>query len=148
MATDIRATYLPVHVYGRFSRDDDECDVLSRLSGNPDGVGISHIPYVYCMSQHQLKRSTLSLYHLKLTIRWPSNGSIIDETQAGDKKIENYDDYSRRGYVGVLRDFQESKKYVVFRPRDLIVRVVDTDTDKILYENETLTRGNIKCEAI
>ena len=133
---EIKTLFLPMHMFTRATRDEQEdSDVISSLQGNPDGLSVSSIPYIYCVTEQHHRR--IPLYNLKVTFRWPPSAKIIDETQSQEKKAL-YEDYSLAGYVGVLRNFEDSKRYVMFRPRDYVVNIENLDSGEIVYRNDAL----------
>lgn len=152
---DINAAYVPTIMYGRFSHawmegqhqeEDENEDVLSHLHGNPLGSGTSTIPYIYCLSQKELKRNLAQLYNLKLTMHWPRSSKIYDETCGGPNQPRtkaSYEQYILRGYVGVYRKFEDTKRYIIFHPREHVIQIVNTDSDRIVYENSALKDSDI-----
>ncbi len=140
---DDSTSYRPVHLYGRLARNDVAGDVICRLQGNPDGMGISSIAYVNCiMSENRTNKRVTSVYNLKMTICWPSNGTVFDETQGVQKERRAYEDYSMSGYVGVVRKFKHGKGYILFQPRERIASIIDTDSDETVYRNDALAGDN------
>ena len=137
---DLKSVYVPITLYSKSSKELSEAgDVIESLFGNPSGTGHSSVPYVYCVHRTDLKKSVQSLYNLKLTFRWPLSGVFADETHSKQHIHPTFQEYRNKGYIGVLRKFQDSNRYVIFSVKDYLVRVFDEDSKETLYENDRLT---------
>jgi len=140
---NIKAVYIPITLHTKFSKDrqtySNEDDIMESLFGNPTGTGQSSVPFLYCVHQSDLSKSLQPLYYLKLTFRWPHLGRFMDETQGQLPTRLMYEEYKAKGYIGVLRKFADTKRYVIFNPKDYLVRISDVDSEEILYENDRLT---------
>ena len=113
--------------------------ILENLYGNPIGCGTSDVPYVYLIEGADLvSKSQRNIFHLEVSLSWPSGCTIFDETE-GDKR-DTYEEYSRRGYVGVIRLFNKTKRYVFFDPKHYVVKIKDVITDKLIFENNSNNR--------
>ena len=107
--------------------------IIENLYGNTIGSGNSEVPYIYCLSKEDLtSKSKRNMFHLQVEFSWPMGSKIFDETL--NNKKETYEEYNRRGYIGVVRLFDKCKRYVFFDVKDFIIRIKDTVTNQTLYE--------------
>lgn len=119
--------------YNKQGELDDGNLIIENLYGNTIGSGNSEVPYIYCLSKDELtSKSKRNMFHLQVEFCWPRGSTIFDETLHNKK--ETYEEYSRRGYIGVVRLFDKSKRYVFFDVKDFIIRIKDTMTNQTLYE--------------
>jgi hypothetical protein len=141
---DVSTSCVPITLYTKIAkgnRDDIvKEDIFESIFGNPNGLGISCVPYIYCVSPQQVKRNIKQKYYLELTFRWPPNARIKDETKSDAPTNPTYEEYLGLGYIGVERRFTDSQRYVIFDPMAYLVRIQDVDTMQILYENDLLEK--------
>lgn len=127
-------------------------DVLTSLSGNPDGNKISSVPYIYCLTDDQVTENEYeSIYFLKVHFEWPKFGFIAEEDKDG--KSTTYEEYKRDGFIGVKRYFTDMWRYVIFDPESYIQSIFDTGKEEVIYEKrhafhlrEELLQGNHTCK--
>ena len=141
---DISASCIPITLFSKLAkgnRDTPDTDhhIIESLYGNPNGLGISSVSYIYCISELQLKTHLEQLYYLELTFRWPQKTRFRDETQSQSPTNPTYEEYLGMDYIGVERKFTDTRRYVIFNPVDYLVRIRDKDTKQILYENDKLS---------
>jgi hypothetical protein len=144
---DVSASCVPITLFSKLSKGNRETmntdHILESLYGNPNGLGISSVPYIYCVSPQQVKSNLEKLYYLELTFRWPPTTRFIDETHSQSPTNPTYEEYLGLDYIGVERMFSDTRRYVIFNPVDYLVRIVDVDTKQVLYKNERLC-DNVK----
>ena len=108
-------------------------DVLENLSGNPDGNKISTVPYIYCLTDDQVRENEYdNIYFLKVHFEWPKYGFIAEEEKDG--KSITYEEYKRDGFIGVKRYFTDMWRYVIFDPESYIRSIFDTGKEELIYE--------------
>ena len=137
MAQPTSALAVPEVLYTRFSNADYKYtqweDLVNNLFGNPNGMGVSAVPYVYAVSADQRRRMRdKSSFYLRVQFRWPSNGKFADE--GGRDPLQTYDKYYKSNYLGVIRKFASTRMYVVLEPLRFIESITDEVKDKLLLK--------------
>ena len=139
---EVSALSIPTTLYARYIRIGCEPeqweDVISSMAGNPNGMGLSTIPYIYCMNEKDRDKNKLcqSLYYLEVEFQWPVAGKFFDETMNKYVKQQTYETYHQSNYIGVLRSFKDAPRYVIMDPIKYITHVTDKGKDKLLYRRE------------
>lgn len=128
---------IPNVLYTRYSNiyvtETSSLDVLTSLTGNPDGNKISSVPYIYCLTDDQVTENEYkSIYFLRVHFEWPKYGFIGEEEKDG--KSITYEDYKRDGFIGVKRYFTDMWRYVIFDPEIYLKSIYDTVKEEIIYE--------------
>ena len=140
MMTEVDAISEATLVYSRFGKVTDfpteACTQLEQLAGNPTGMGISTIPYIYCISSKTRRGIPCKqLFYLEIQWSWPPHSKIFDETALKHQKnMKTYEAYNQMKYVGVIRKFADMNRFVLFHPSKYVTSVRDVDKDMILYK--------------
>lgn len=145
---DVSSSCVPITLFSKLSKETRETvnrdEIIECLYGNPRGMGISSVPYIYCVSPLQVKNNMEQLYYLELTFRWPPNTRFRDETCDKSPTNPTYEEYLGLDYIGVERKFSDSRRYVIFNPVDYLVRIQDVDTKETLYKSDHIeSQGTI-----
>ena len=119
---DVSASCVPITLFSKLSKWNRETmntdQILESLYGNPNGLGISSVPYIYCVSPEQVKSNLEQVYYLDLTFRWPPTTHFIDETHSQSPTKHIYEEYHGLDYIGVERMFSEC--FQSFQSLDLL----------------------------
>ena len=131
--SEIETNIISTVYFTKFSKLSHDKFVMENLYGNTIGSGNSEVPYIYCLNEKDLtSQSKKNMFRLQVTFCWPNGSKIFDETST-DKR-ETYEEYNRRGYVGIIRLFDNSKRYVFFDVRKYIIKIKDVITNEILFK--------------
>ena len=139
---EVSALSIPTILYGRYTRigcnPEHWKDVISSMSGNPNGMGLSTVPYIYCMKEKDREQNKLcqSLFYLEIEFEWPMTGKFFDETMDKSVKQQTYETYHQSNYIGVFRSFKDAPRYVIMDPIKYITHITDKGKDKLLYKRE------------
>ena len=138
MVHQISALALPETLFARFSKctyhTDNWEDLVNKLYGNPNGMGLSAVPYIHTLTEEERKRTKQqSLYCLRVQFRWPPNGKFADE---GSEPKQSYDSYYKSNYVGVIRKFRNDTRLVILEPLRFIESVLDEVKGKLLLRQQ------------
>ena len=139
---EVSVLSIPTILYGRYARlgcnPEHWRDVISSMAGNPNGMGLSTVPYIYCMKEQDRDKNKLfqSLFYLEIEFEWPMTGKLLDETKDTTVKQQTYETYHQSNYIGVLRSFKDAPRYVIMDPIKYITHITDKGKDKLLYKRE------------
>jgi len=115
-------------------------ELLTNLSGNPDGSKVSTVPYIYCLSEEQMIQNEMeNIYFLRVHFDWPRHGFIAEEEEDKSKSL-TYEDYKREGFAGVTRYFVDTWRYVIFDPESCIRCIYDVGKEELVYEKKHALR--------
>lgn len=139
---EVSALAVPETLYARFAKlgynADNWEDAVNNLYGNPNGMGVSAVPYVYCLTEEERDRtSQRSVYYLKLQFKWPSKGKFADESHQQQQQ-QTYDTYFKCNFLGAIRQFRKHRRHVVFEPLKYLASITDVVKGTTLLIQESV----------